>query len=300
MSATSESDPFDQTEHTKPIQFTIDLTKSDAEQSIGVRMTPFDSDSFEITEIVQRGLVDAWNRGQKDDLSVSVVKIGDRVIAANEYTGREEIGAVIRSGLDLNLTILRCPAVKRTPVSGLGGSPVAMPQMDADSIAKISKLFEDPNMMKQMSDVMADIPPEQLEKMMQASASMFGAKGGASASSSGSAGASSSSAAVPDPNITDSASMQQMMSDPKMMKAAEDMMAKLSPETLASIAQASGMKLDDNNKKMIARYAPLFKIAMKCMFCCKRARSGVGGKGKYLVAALAIILGMAYGSGYPS
>lgn len=300
MSSTSESDALSQTEHTKTVQFTIDLTKLDAEQSIGVRMTPFDSDSFEITEIVQDGLVDGWNRRQKDHLSVSVVKVGDRVIAANEYTGREEIGAVIRSGLDLNLTILRCPTVKRTPASGLGSSPVAMPQMDADSMAQISKLLQDPNMMKQMSDVMADIPPEQLEKMMQASASMFSAKGGTSASSSGSAGASSSSAAVPDPNGTDSAAMQQMMSDPKMMKAAEDMMAKLSPETLASIAQASGMKLDDNNKKMIARYAPLFKLGMRCMFCCKRARSGVGGKVKYVVPALAIILGIAYRTGYPS
>lgn len=297
MSVKSEPGSFDQTA-SEAIQFSIDITKADTEQSIGMRLAPFDSDSFEVTEIVQDGLVDGWNRRQKDDLSIYVVKVGDRVIAANDYTGREEIGAVIRSGVDLNLTILRCPSVQRTSVSGLGSSPVAMPQMDADSMAQIGKLFEDPNMMKQMSDVMADIPPEQLEKMMQASASMFAGQGGATASSSGSAGASSSSATVPDPNCPGSAAMQQMMSDPKMMKAAEDMMANLSPETLASIAQASGLKLDDNNKKMITRYAPLFKFGMKCMFCCKRARSGVGGKGKYMVAVLAIMLGIAYQSGY--
>eukprot|EP00930_Biecheleria_cincta_P003169 TRINITY_DN104101_c0_g1_i1.p1 TRINITY_DN104101_c0_g1~~TRINITY_DN104101_c0_g1_i1.p1 ORF type:complete len:291 (+),score=61.00 TRINITY_DN104101_c0_g1_i1:155-1027(+) len=289
MSATSESDAFGQTAHEKPIQFSIEITKSDVEQSIGIRMAPFDDDSFEVTEIVQDGLVDEWNCRQNDDLSISVVKVGDRVIAANDYTGREEIGAVIRSGVDLNLTILRCPSVKRTPIP-------AMPQMDANSMAQIGKLFEDPNMMKQMSDVMADIPPEQLAQMMQASASMFSGKGGATASNSSSVGASGGSATMPDP--THSASMQQMMNDPKMMKAAEDMMAKLSPETLASIAQASGMKLDENNKKMIARYAPFFKFAVKCMFCCKRARTGVSGKGKYMVAVLAIMLGIAFQTGY--
>jgi len=277
----------EQTTSSKPIQFTVEITKLDADQSIGLRMNPYDNDSFEVTEIVEDGLVDRWNR-QKDNESVFVVQVGDRVIAANDYTGKDEIGCVIRSGLDLRLTILRCQAMKRMPMPGIGGVGGAMPPMDADSLSQMGKMFEDPNMMKQMADMMAVIPPEQLETMMETSKNMLGAQGGAP-----NGGAPMTGPAGMDPDA-----MKQMMNNPQMMKAAEEMMANMSPETLASIAKASGMKLDDKNAKMIARYTPFFKYVMKCMFCCNRARKGVSGKGRYIAASLAVFFGLAYQSGY--
>merc|ERR1712160_126602 len=113
---------------------------------------------------------------------------------------------------------------------------------------------------------------------MEMSATMRGKKGGGGDSSDGGP-------AAPD--------MDSFMNDPDMMKAAEDMMKSMSPETLAAMAKSSGMDIDDDKAKMLGKLMPFIPYIMKCMRLFGHCRKGWKGmwtsRGRVVVAVVVLL-----------
>jgi len=199
--------------------------------------------------------------------------------------------------------------------------------MPADSMANMSKVFENPDMMKQvaemaknvstedvggdpeqaemmrkaaeqlqanpelgkqMSDMMKNMPPDQLQKMMELSQSMRKGKSEGSASSDSSSGLGGLGAS--------SDAYESLMSDPKMMKAAEEMMKSMSPETLASMARSSGMDIDENKAKMLGKLMPFIPWVLKAMrafgFVRKGWRALWTSRGRVILAVVVLVIGL--------
>lgn len=159
---------------------------------------------------------------------------------------------------------------------------------EADMMRKAAEqLSANPELGKQMSQMMQNMPPEQLQKMMEMSQNMRGGGGGGGGSSRPSGAPSALG-----PEGMNGDAMEQMMNDPQMMKAAEEMMSSMTPETLAGMAKASGIDIDEDKAKMIAKFMPLLPYAMKCMRCCGKARKGfksaVGPKGRWITASVVV------------
>merc|ERR1719498_71592 len=109
------------------------------------------------------------------------------------------------------------------------------------------QIQQNPELGKQMSEMIKNMPPEQMQKMMEMSANMRGGKGG---SGGGPAGPPDASA---------------FLDDPDMMKAAEDMMKNMSPEMLAGMAKSQGIDMDENKAKMLGKMMPYMPYVLKCM-----------------------------------
>lgn len=160
---------------------------------------------------------------------------------------------------------------------------------EADMMRRAAdQLAADPNLAKQMSSMMKNMPSEQLQKMMELSSQMRGGAGGAGGMGSmadmmqglsGEAGGADQKAA-----------MSAMMSDPDMMKATEEAMKNMSPEMLASMAKASGLDLDEGKAKMIARFLPWLMKGMRLFGYAKKGWSAIfSKKGRYVIAALVLL-----------
>jgi len=110
------------------------------------------------------------------------------------------------------------------------------------------QMAADPSLTQQLSTMMKNMPPEQVQEMMELSSKMR--SGGASGGGSG----------IPNVGNMDASAM---MSDPDMLKATEQMIKNISPETLASMARASGMELSEDKAKMVAKFLPFLMKLMR-------------------------------------
>merc|ERR1712060_891011 len=116
------------------------------------------------------------------------------------------------------------------------------------------------------------MPPEQLQSMMDISSRMRGKGDGASS-----------------PDVDPSA----ILNDPDMMKATEEMMKSMSPETLASMARASGMDISEDKAKVVARLLPWLMKAMRVFGYLKRLWSAMWSpRGRVVLAVLVVMFAM--------
>lgn len=142
------------------------------------------------------------------------------------------------------------------------------------------QMAADPNLTKQMSEMMKNMSPKQMEEIMSLSGSMKGAGGGMPGMP-GMPGGMPSAAGM-DPTA--------MMNDPDMVKAAEQMMQNLSPETLASMARASGVDMSEDKAKMVAKYLPYLMKLMRAFSYVKKGWSAVWSKNGRIVLAVVVLL----------
>lgn len=151
---------------------------------------------------------------------------------------------------------------------------------EADMMKKAAEqMAANPDMMKQVSEMMKNMPPEQMESMMKMSAQMRGGGGMPGMEGMGGAGG------APDPSA--------MMSDPGMMKAAEDMMKNMSPEMLASMAKASGMDISEGHAKYVARFLPYLLKLMRVFAWLKKMWSVMwSAKGRVVLAVVVLLIAL--------
>lgn len=143
---------------------------------------------------------------------------------------------------------------------------------EADMMRKAAEqMASNPDLTKQISEMMKNMPPEQLQSMMDLSARMRG----------GTAGGMPSSAGM-DPSS--------FMSDPDMMKATEEMMKGMPPETLASMARASGLDISDDKAKIIARFLPWMMKLMRWFGYLKRGWSAMCSPTGRVVLAVIVLM----------
>merc|ERR1719356_2265633 len=161
---------------------------------------------------------------------------------------------------------------------------------EADMMRKAAEqMAADPSLAKQMSNMMKSMPPEQLQRMMELSSQMRSGGAGGATASDGLDSADGGSMDSPDSK----AAMSAMMNDPEMMKATEEMMRNMSPETLASMAKASGLDLDEGKAKMVARLLPWLMRLMRVFGYIKRGWSGLfSRRGRYILAAIVLLVAM--------
>jgi len=163
----------------------------------------------------------------------------------------------------------------------MGGAPGMDPGEAATMQKAAQQLTENPDMLNQMSSMMKNMPPEQLQKMMELSSQMQGRRN----QDGGSAG-------PPGPE-----SMQSFMDDPEMMKAAEDMMKNMTPEMLTSMAKSSGFDLDEDKAKMFRRLMPVIPWVMKGMRFFGYAKKGVkkafSPRGRIILAVVVVLIAVA-------
>jgi len=153
----------------------------------------------------------------------------------------------------------------------------------ADMMRKAAEqIQQNPELGKQMSEMIKNMPPEQMQKMMEMSAAMKG-RGKGQGGGGGDGGPVDPMAAMNDP-----AAYDQFLNDPQMMKAAEDMMKSMSPETLASMAKSSGIDMGEGQAKMLGKMMPYMPYLLKCMRAFGYVRRGFktifSSKGKVLIA----------------
>merc|ERR1719491_1731322 len=144
------------------------------------------------------------------------------------------------------------------------------------------QIQQNPELGKQMSEMVKNMDPEQMQKMMAMSANM---RGGMSQGSDGPGGSPGGMpGGMPD--------AEQFLNDPQMMKAAEDMMKNMSPETLSAMAKSSGIDLDENKAKMIGKMMPYMPYVLKCMrafgFIKRGFKSIFSPRGKMAIAVIVL------------
>jgi len=145
---------------------------------------------------------------------------------------------------------------------------------EADMMRKAAEqMAANPELTKSMTDMMKNMPPEQLQSMMDMSARMRG--GG---DRSGGAGG----AADMDPSA--------LLSDPDMMKATEEMMKNMSPETLASMARASGLDMSEDKAQVVAKFLPYMLKLMRCFTYLKKLWSAMWSPSGRIAVAVVIVL----------
>lgn len=153
---------------------------------------------------------------------------------------------------------------------------------EADMMQRAAQMMTaNPDLGKTMSDMLKNMPPEQMQKMMEMSSKMHGArKAGASGSG--------------PPSMDGNADMAAMMNDPDMMKAAEEMMKNITPETLSAMARAQGMEIGENQAKMIGRLMPLMPWVMKGMrawgYVKRGGKAAFSPKGRVIIAVIVVFL----------
>lgn len=151
---------------------------------------------------------------------------------------------------------------------------------DAEMMAKTAQqLQSNPEMMDMMTNMMSNMTPEQMQDMMNMSSRFRGA-GGA-----GPDGREGGGDMPADPMA--------MMNDPEMMKAAEQMMASMSPEMLSSMAKASGVELSEDKAKLVARFLPYLLKLVRLLGWLKKLWSRMwSARGRVIIAVIIVLLAM--------
>merc|ERR1711971_183184 len=162
---------------------------------------------------------------------------------------------------------------------------------EAEMMRKAAESFSaNPELGQQMSNMIKNMPPEQLQKMMEMSSRM---KGGRKTDSTGGGGGGGGGGSADGPAGMDAGSMDAFMNDPDMMKAAEDMMANMSPETLMAMASSQGIELDEGKAKMIGKLMPFLPYVMKGMRFLGKMKKGFKAmfspRGRIAIAAVVLI-----------
>jgi len=157
--------------------------------------------------------------------------------------------------------MMKNPEAMKQAMSMMGGSGAAQgPEADM-----LKQMTENPEMMDSMTKMMASIPPEQMQKMMELS--MKAKQGDGSK----------------DP--------MDMMNDPDMMKAAEEMMKNVSPEMLQNMAKASGVEVSDGQAKMISRVMPFMLGCFKVWGYVKKPfKAAFSPKGRIVLAVVILLI----------
>eukprot|EP00930_Biecheleria_cincta_P101272 TRINITY_DN92900_c0_g1_i1.p1 TRINITY_DN92900_c0_g1~~TRINITY_DN92900_c0_g1_i1.p1 ORF type:complete len:562 (+),score=168.81 TRINITY_DN92900_c0_g1_i1:242-1687(+) len=158
--------------------------------------------------------------------------------------------------------IFENPDAMKQAMSAMG----SMGGADGPEADLMKKMQEDPEMLKSMTDMMKNIPPEQMQKMMELSMKGRDSDGKAK-----------------DPSA--------MMNNPEMMKAAEEMLKNISPEMLQSMAKASGMEVSDSQAKMISRFMPYMMKLMKVWGYVKAPfQAAFSPKGRIVLAVVIVVI----------
>jgi len=139
----------------------------------------------------------------------------------------------------------------------------------------MEQMASDPNLTKQMSEMMKSMGPQQLDEMMKMSSQMRGGEGGADPMGGMPAGADM------DPSA--------MLNNPEMIKAAEQMMKNMSPEVLASMARANGLDMSEDKAKMVAKFLPYLMRLMRLFGYCKKGWSALWSKNGRIVLAVIVL-----------
>jgi len=149
---------------------------------------------------------------------------------------------------------------------------------EADVMRKAAEqMAADPNLVSQMAGMMKSMPPEQLQSMMEMSSQMRNRRGNGAE-------------AAEDPQ----AAMSSMMSDPDMMKATEEMMKNISPETLASMARASGLDINEDKAKTMVKFLPFLMRLMRWFGYVKKLCSAMfSRRGRIIIAVVVLAAAMA-------
>jgi len=145
---------------------------------------------------------------------------------------------------------------------------------EADMMRQAAEqMASNPDLAEQMSSMMKNLKPEDLEQMMNMSAKMKGGgMGGPGAPPGGM-----------DPSA--------MFNDPDMLKATENMMKSLSPEALASMAKASGMDLSEDKAKLVARFLPYMMKLLRLFSYMKKMWTAMWtSQGKMIVAVIVLVI----------
>eukprot|EP00929_Paragymnodinium_shiwhaense_P034783 TRINITY_DN18882_c0_g1_i1.p1 TRINITY_DN18882_c0_g1~~TRINITY_DN18882_c0_g1_i1.p1 ORF type:complete len:562 (-),score=238.95 TRINITY_DN18882_c0_g1_i1:256-1941(-) len=151
---------------------------------------------------------------------------------------------------------------------------------EAKQMKEAAKMLQqNPELGKQMSEMMKNMPPDQLENMMKMSQGMRNRQGQAG----GPPGAGPD--GMPDPGA-----MEDMMNNPEMMKAAEDMMKNMSPETLAAMAKSQGIDLDENKAAMIGKFMPYVPYLMKAYRGFIKTKKAVMGNFRVILAIVILLI----------
>jgi len=155
---------------------------------------------------------------------------------------------------------------------------------EADMMQKVAQqMASDPNLSEQMSNMMKNMPPDQLQKMMEFSSKVAADGKMPAGMGMGAAGGLG--------GMDQTAAMSSMMNDPDMMKATEEMMKNMSPETLAAMAKASGVDLDEGKAKMVARFLPWLMRFMRWFGYLKQGWSALfSRKGRFVIAGIVVVV----------
>jgi len=148
---------------------------------------------------------------------------------------------------------------------------------EAEMMQKTAQqLQSNPDMMDMMTKMMQNMDPKQMEDMMNMSSKFRGGGGGAGGGN-------------PNAPMDPSA----MMNDPDMMKAAESMMASMSPEMLSSMAKASGVELSEDKAKLVTKFLPWIMRLMRLFGYLKRLWTAMwSAKGRIVIAVLVVLVAM--------
>merc|ERR1719499_1819659 len=81
-----------------------------------------------------------------------------------------------------------------------------------------------------------------------------------------------------------------MLGNPDMMKAAEQMMSSMSPETIAALSKASGMDISEDKARMAAKFLPYMLKLMRLAGYVKQAWSAMWSpRGRVIVAVVVVL-----------
>lgn len=153
--------------------------------------------------------------------------------------------------------VLKDPEMMKTAMAAAGSGPEA---------EMMKKMTENPEMMDAMTNMMKNMPPDQMQKMMEMSMKMK--SGGA-----------------------DPKDPSQMLNDPEMMKAAEEMMKSISPEALQSMAKSAGIEVSESHAKMMSKVMPYLMKCLKLWGFIKRIFAAMfSARGRIILAVVILFV----------
>jgi len=162
----------------------------------------------------------------------------------------------------------------------LGNGEADMMRQAAEQMAA------NPDLAQQMSDMMKNMPPDQMAKMMEMSSQMRGGGMGGNPMAGGVDGDESA-------GMGGMGGMANMMSDPGMMKAAEEMMKNMPPETMAAMARSSGLDLDDDKARMVSKFLPWLMMLMRWFSYVRKAWTvAFSRRGRIVLAVVVLLIAM--------